>query len=124
MKLCRVLDRRARHKLSWSAKWKAARAFIRLVLKLGFRPSTAYYFWRNIFLLLLVHPSSVEETANLIAMYIHFRKHTANTLKLIDCISKIPLEIHWETEDSDKATDRDFVNHLSQTRLVKTKPGE
>jgi radical SAM superfamily enzyme YgiQ (UPF0313 family) len=124
MKLCRVLDRRARHKLSWSAKWKAARAFIRLVLKLGFRPSTAYYFWRNIFLLLLVHPSSVEEMANLMAMYIHFRKHTANTLKLIDFISKIPLEIHCETEDSDKATDRDFVNHLSQTRLVKTKPGE
>ncbi|MEW6365319.1 MAG: B12-binding domain-containing radical SAM protein [Acidobacteriota bacterium] len=88
MRLCRVLNRKAKHKLSWPEKLRAARAFIRLVLKLGLKPVTAYYFWRNIILTLLLHPSSVEELANLMAMYIHFRKQTDNTLKTTASLSR------------------------------------
>ncbi|MHC4943387.1 MAG: B12-binding domain-containing radical SAM protein [Planctomycetota bacterium] len=88
LKLGLALKRKVKHKHSLNAKRKAALGFFRLVRKLGFKPSTAYLFWRNIVLLLFRRPSSLEETTNLMALYIHFRQQTDNTLKLISNASK------------------------------------
>jgi hypothetical protein len=74
LKLGLVLRRKTQHKMSWQEKRIALRAFLRLVLKLGLKPRTFYYFWRNLIIMLAVRPSSVEETVNLMAMYLHFLK--------------------------------------------------
>jgi hypothetical protein len=77
-----ALRRKTRHKMSWQKKRNTLRAFLRLVLKLGLSPRTFYYFWRNLFITLAVRPSSVEETVNMMAMYLHFRKQTDHILDL------------------------------------------
>jgi len=96
LKLGLKLKRRGKHKLSWTEKRKAAIGFLRLIVKLGCKPSTAYYFWRNILVLLFRRPSSLEETVNLMALYLHFRKQTDHTLELI--------------------------NHSSETLMIKPQP--
>jgi hypothetical protein len=57
---------------------------LKLTVKLGCRPAAAYYFWRNILVLLVRRPSSLEETVNLMALHLHFRKQTDHTLELIN----------------------------------------
>ena len=90
LKLGLALNRKVKHRPSWGEKRKAALGFSRLIPKLGFRPSTAYLFWRNIVILLFRKPSSLEEATNLMALYLHFGKQTENTLKLISCASAAP----------------------------------
>ena len=82
LRLGLALRRNTRHRMSWREKRTAFHAFLLLVLKLGLRPRTFYYFWRNILITLAVRPSSVEETVNLMAMYLHFRKQTDHILDL------------------------------------------
>jgi hypothetical protein len=47
-----------------------------VVVKLGLRPSTAYYYWRNFLNVLFTRVSSLETVVNLMAMYIHFSRQT------------------------------------------------
>ena len=79
-----TLERRAKHKPSRRQARKAALGFMKLVVKLGCRPASAYYFWRNILVLLVRRPSSLEETVSLMALHLHFRKQTDHTLELIN----------------------------------------
>jgi hypothetical protein len=72
-----------KHRPPFSKKLITARALIRLIKRLGFWPSTAYYFWRNILVILLVRPSALEEVVNLMAMYIHFRKQSEYIIELM-----------------------------------------
>jgi hypothetical protein len=51
-------------------------AFLKIVVKLGLRPSTAYYYWRNFLNVLFTRVSSLETVVNLMAMYIHFSRQT------------------------------------------------
>jgi radical SAM superfamily enzyme YgiQ (UPF0313 family) len=83
LRLGLVLKVSRKHRLSFSRKLITIRALIRLIKQLGFSPTTAYYFWRNILIILLVHPSAVEEVVNLMAMYIHFRKQTKYIVELM-----------------------------------------
>jgi radical SAM superfamily enzyme YgiQ (UPF0313 family) len=53
-----------------------ALGFLKTVVKLGLRPSTSYYYWRNILEILLTNTSSIETVVNLMAMYLHFRPQT------------------------------------------------
>ncbi len=53
------------------------RGFFLATVKLGFRPSTAYYWWRNLLVVLFTRPSSLETLVNLMAMYLHFGKQAA-----------------------------------------------
>jgi radical SAM superfamily enzyme YgiQ (UPF0313 family) len=85
LKLGMALRTSRKHKPSFRRKLKTVRSLLRLIAKLGLRPSTCYYFWRNILVILLVRPSSAEEVANLMAMYIHFRKQTRHTIELMTC---------------------------------------
>jgi hypothetical protein len=54
-----------------------ALGFFKTVVKLGLRLSTSYYYWRNIFVILLTNTSSIETVVNLMAMYLHFRPQTS-----------------------------------------------
>ena len=59
------------------------KAFFKIVFKLGLKPDTFYYFWRNIFVILFTRISSIETVVNLMAMYIHFYKQTKFITKLM-----------------------------------------
>jgi len=78
-----VLRTKRKYKPSFSKKLKAARSLLKLANKLGLRPSTSYYFWRNILIILFTRPSSVEGVVNLMAMYIHFHKQTKYIIELM-----------------------------------------
>lgn len=84
LKFGRVLRNRRKHKSKFIIKVKTIYSFIKLINKIGIRPSTFYYFWRNIFIIMLTRPSSIEEVVNLMAMYIHFRKQTKYIVKLMN----------------------------------------
>jgi len=83
LQLGSVLKTKRRYKPSFSEWVKKVSAFLKLMAKLGINPQTAYYFWRNILVILFTHPSSVEEVANLMAMYIHFNTQTAYSVRSI-----------------------------------------
>jgi hypothetical protein len=83
LKLGLALSARRKYKPSFRKKLKAARSFLRLVNRLGFKPPTSYYFWRNIIVILVSRPTSIEEVANMMAMYIHFHKQTRYIIELM-----------------------------------------
>ena len=83
LRLGLVLKVSRKYQPSFFKKLNTIRALLRLIKQLGFWPSTAYYFWRNILILLLVRPSAIEEVVNLMAMYIHFRKQTKFIVELM-----------------------------------------
>jgi radical SAM superfamily enzyme YgiQ (UPF0313 family) len=80
----RVLRNKRKHKPSINIKFKTLYSLLKLINKLGLRRSTFYYFWRNIFIVMLTRPSSIEEVVNLMAMYIHFRKQTEFIINLMN----------------------------------------
>jgi hypothetical protein len=51
-------------------------AFLKIVVKIGLRPSTSYYYWRNFLAVLFTRVSSLETVVNLMAMYLHFSRQT------------------------------------------------
>jgi hypothetical protein len=57
---------------------------ILLVWKLGLRIETAYFFWRNLLVVLFTRPRNVEAACHLMALYIHFRKQTPFVLKKVE----------------------------------------
>ena len=83
LRLGLALKASRKHRPPFSKKLITARALIRLIKRLGFWPSTAYYFWRNILVILLVRPSALEEVVNLMAMYIHFHKQSEYIIELM-----------------------------------------
>lgn len=83
LKLMRILNVKRKNKLSLTGKFKSLIALFRLINKLGLKPPTSYYFWRNIFIILLTNPAALVEECNLMAMYIHFRKQTDFITKML-----------------------------------------
>jgi hypothetical protein len=78
-----VLGRKNKYKPLFVSRLKAARSFLKLANELGFKSSTFYFFWRNIFVILFIHPSSLKDVVNLMAMYIHFHKQTEYIIRLM-----------------------------------------
>jgi radical SAM superfamily enzyme YgiQ (UPF0313 family) len=76
LSVSRVLRIRPRFKPSWRRKAKYGTAFLKIVVKLGLRPSTAYYYWRNFLVVLFTRVSALETVVNLMAMYLHFSRQT------------------------------------------------
>ncbi|MBS3763881.1 MAG: B12-binding domain-containing radical SAM protein [Planctomycetes bacterium] len=72
LRLSKNLEINPRFKPNWRTKLGYARAFLKLTVRLGLRPSTCYYFWRNLFAVLLTNPAAAETVVNLMAMYLHF----------------------------------------------------
>ena len=76
LSVSQVLRIRPRFKPSWRRKAKYGTAFLKIVVKLGLRPSTAYYYWRNFLVILFTRVSALETVVNLMAMYLHFSRQT------------------------------------------------
>ncbi len=72
----RRLHRRPKQVGSLRGHWTDARALAALIWRLGFRPATAWHFWRTVLVLLATRPRNVEPALLLMALYLHFRKHT------------------------------------------------
>ena len=72
----RVLRIRYRYKPSWRRTVQYFGAFLKTVFKLGLRPSTGYYYWRNLAVVLFTRISALESIVNCMAMYLHFRRQT------------------------------------------------
>jgi hypothetical protein len=72
LRLGKALDVRPAFRPPWRLRMRYALGFLKTVVRLGLRPSTAYYYWRNIIRLLLTRVSSLEAVVNLMAMYLHF----------------------------------------------------
>lgn len=72
LSLSRTLRVHYRFKPSWRRKVRYGTAFLKTVVRLGLRPSTAYYYWRNLLAVLFTRISALETVVNLMAMYLHF----------------------------------------------------
>ncbi len=76
LSLGKVLKTNYSYKPTLKRKFRYATGFLKTVFKLGFRPFSAYYFWRNIVVILFTRMSSIETVVNLMAMYLHFHRQT------------------------------------------------
>jgi radical SAM superfamily enzyme YgiQ (UPF0313 family) len=76
LSLSKVLRIRYRFTPSWRRKIRYGTAFLQTVARLGLRPSTAYYYWRNLLAVLFTRASALEAVVNLMAMYLHFKPQT------------------------------------------------
>jgi hypothetical protein len=76
LSLSQALRVHYRFKPSWRRKVRYGTAFLKTVVKLGLRPSTAYYYWRNLLAVLFTRISALETVVNLMAMYLHFNRQT------------------------------------------------
>ena len=76
LEAAKVLKAGYSYKPSFKKRLHYARAFIKVAMKVGSRYPAIYYFWRNLFIILFTHPSSVESVVNLMAMYVHLDKQT------------------------------------------------
>lgn len=112
LNLGKVLRTHYRHKPSWKRKIKYAIAFLKMVMRLGLRPSTAYYYWRNIVVILFTRISSIETVINLMAMYVHFHRQS----RFISDLMKKNLQdqIINPTETPQYAADRQVAGHLQE----------
>jgi radical SAM superfamily enzyme YgiQ (UPF0313 family) len=76
LQVSRALRIRPRFNPPWRRKVRYGLAFLKIVVKLGLRPSTSYYYWRNFLAVLFTRVSSLETVVNLMAMYLHFTRQT------------------------------------------------
>ena len=83
LSLSRVIEVRPRFKPPWTRMARYGLAFLKTVIRLGLRPSTAYYFWRNLLTVLFVRPAALETLVSLMAMYLHFGPQTRFVSRLV-----------------------------------------
>lgn len=76
LSLCRVIEVRPKFKPPPARIARYGLGFLKTVIRLGLAPSTAYYFWRNLLVVLAVRPAALETVASLMAMYLHFGPQT------------------------------------------------
>jgi hypothetical protein len=76
LSLSQDLRIRYRFKPSWRLRVRYGTAFLKTVVKLGLRPATAYYYWRNLLAVMFTRASALEAVVNLMAMYLHFKRQT------------------------------------------------
>ena len=76
LNVSKALKVRPRFKPPWRRKIQYGVAFLKIVVKLGLRPSTSYFYWRNFLAVLFTRASSLETVVNLMAMYLHFTRQT------------------------------------------------
>ena len=85
LKLGQSLKIQNKFKPSLKTKFKYGIGFVKTIFKIGLYPSTFYYYWRNLILILITNFSSFSAVVNNMAMFLHFRKQKNN---LVDKISK------------------------------------
>jgi len=91
-----------RFKPPWTRKARYGLAFVKIVVKLGLRPSTAYYYWRNFLAVLFTRVSALETVVNLMAMHLHFTRQAKFVSRVMaDRIQLLQATV--VSEDVDKA---------------------
>ena len=76
----RRLHRRPKQIGAPRGRWAEITALGAVVWRLGFDPQTAWYFWRNVLTVLATHPRNFQTAIDLMALFLHFRKHTGFVL--------------------------------------------
>ena len=74
--LARRLRRRPKQLGSTKGRWTEIRALGAVIWRLGCGRATAWYFWRNVLAVLVTRPGNFEASVHLMALFLHFRKHT------------------------------------------------
>jgi radical SAM superfamily enzyme YgiQ (UPF0313 family) len=74
--LARRLRRQPKQLGSTKGRWTEIRALGAVIWRLGFARDTAWYFWRNVLVVLAKRPANFEAVMQLMALFLHFRKHT------------------------------------------------
>ncbi len=74
--LARRLRRQPKQLGSTRGRWTEIVALGAVIWRLGFGRATARYFWRNVLAVLLTRPKNLEAVIHLMALFLHFRKHT------------------------------------------------
>jgi radical SAM superfamily enzyme YgiQ (UPF0313 family) len=78
------LRRRPKQLGTTRGRKRELRALAVVVWRLGFARATAWYFWRNVVLVLATRPGNFEAAVHLMALFIHFDRHTAFVLDGLD----------------------------------------
>jgi len=76
LSLARRLRRRPKQLGTTRGRRREITALAIVVWRLGFARSTAWYFWRNVLLVLAPRPPNFEAAAHLMALFIHFDRQT------------------------------------------------
>jgi len=79
--LARQLKRQPKQVGSLRGRWTDVVALGALIWRLGFRPGTARYFWRTVLVVLTSRPRNFEAAFHLMALFLHFHKHTRFVLE-------------------------------------------
>src|SRR2546427_4954038 len=74
--VARRLRRQPKQLGSTRGRWTDVVALGVVTWRLGFGRGTARYFWRNVLAVLLTRPKNFEAAVDLMALFLHFRKHT------------------------------------------------
>jgi radical SAM superfamily enzyme YgiQ (UPF0313 family) len=62
-------------------RWAEIAALGAVIWRLGFRPETAWYFWRNVVTVLVTRPRNFQTAIDLMALFLHFCEHTRFVLE-------------------------------------------
>jgi hypothetical protein len=74
--LARHLRRQPKQLGSTKGRWTEIKALAAVTWRLGFARGTAWYFWRNVLVVLARRPANFEAAMQLMALFLHFRTHT------------------------------------------------
>jgi hypothetical protein len=74
--LVRTLRRQPKQLGTTRGRRREVAALAMVVWRLGFARSTAWYFWRNVLLVLATRPANFEAAMHLMALFIHFDRQT------------------------------------------------
>jgi hypothetical protein len=80
MTLVGHLRRRPKQLGAPRGRWAEIAALGSVAWRLGFKRGTAWYFWRNIVRVLLTQPRNFQTAIDLMALFLHFSRHTAFVL--------------------------------------------
>jgi len=97
LRLARRLRRKPKQLGSTRGRGTEISALGAVIWGLGFGRGTAWYFWRNVLAVLMTRPQNFEAAIHLMALFLHFRKHTQFVL---DGLEGKYARLKAETEES------------------------
>jgi len=116
--LARQLRRHPKQLGSTRGRWTEIVALSRVIWQLGFGRGTSWYFWRDVLTVLRTRPTNFEAAIHLIALFLHFRKHTEFVLNGLE---RNVARLTSELEDSRRSLrsssalpNRPLREHLAQ----------
>jgi radical SAM superfamily enzyme YgiQ (UPF0313 family) len=95
--LARRLRRRPKQLGSTKGRWTEITALGIVIWRLGFGWGTAWHFWRTVVAVLVTRPRNFEAAVHLMALFLHFRKHTRFVL---DGLERHCARLTTESEES------------------------